>query len=47
MVTCITIISLITNKKFSDKGYINGSAMYRSNKKIYKYFYFKLFDTFF
>ena len=45
MATCITIISLITNKESSDKGYINGSAMYRSNKKIYKYFDFKLFDN--
>lgn len=45
MTTCITVISLITNKETSDKGYVNGSAMYQSNQKNYKYFDFKLFDN--
>jgi len=29
----MTIICLITTKETSDKGYLNGSAMYHSNKK--------------
>ena len=41
----MTVICLITTKETSDKGYLNGSAMYRSNKKNYKHFDFKLFNN--
>jgi len=45
MATCMTVICLITTKETSDKGYFNGSAMYRSNKKNYKHFDFRLFNN--
>lgn len=45
MATSMNVISLITTKEISDKGYINGSAMYRSNKKNYNHFDFKLFNN--
>ena len=45
MATSMNVISLITTKEISNKSYINGSSMYRSNKKNYNHFDFKLFNN--
>ena len=45
MTTSMNIINLIIIKEISDKSYINGSAIYHSNKKNYNHFDFKLFNN--
>ena len=46
MMTCMTVVCLITIKQHpTNKGYINGSATYRSTSKNYKDFDFKFYSN--